>query len=237
MKSNVLLILSLILSVNAWAKKIEVTGEPAKAIMAALASSGYEVKGLSGEWSGSVLTIQANKIGCSYNHQYFPDEWMSGAKCENENGKALKESYGLIIAIKEYADSEGAAGTMYRSVNSIDCGLNYDLKAYSCVIDVTGTDISINKNYDSENNCARQQEITKAMIQKDGSVENEEEFLKSAKAAFDICASQYKKSKLLSPLIRASQTTCAQAADQMSQLYYGVCLVKATDLIVWIGGK
>lgn len=124
-----------------------IVGEKARTLMEALAavdaSFVKEEDDSTGAWDK--FKVATDAILCRYEHVSLPDEWVSHGHCnlgETVTAVDLPNPVALILAMKGIAFGEGAAGTVYLSVQKVNCELDYKKlgatgnrdQAYSCVV-------------------------------------------------------------------------------------------------------
>lgn len=86
--------------------------------------------------------------------------------------------------------------------------------------------------------CNIQVSNVKALVGKDGTVANEEQFAKAASLALDACEKGAQNWNSLKVTIKAARKACNESADQgLSSLYRGTCFLKAADLATFILGQ
>ena len=117
-------------------KDSTVTGASAKAIMAALAGSGFEIKNLDQEWGkAGILSAQTGPIFCHVSGGAFPDGWLSDARCyrgTEESGEVLVNSMALLTALQAYAPEDDGLSNRWFAVKDVRCSLLYNKRAYRC---------------------------------------------------------------------------------------------------------
>ncbi len=136
-----LLSLSLLISLPAFAQTTVLTGTGAKMMMESLAGAGFEVKNLDGEWQSlkNPITIETGAFFCRYHSGQYPDGWMVDASCQKginygTRGAELSNPLALSQAIRPYAAGDGALGTFYFAITDIKCSLLYKTDAYRCEV-------------------------------------------------------------------------------------------------------
>lgn len=86
--------------------------------------------------------------------------------------------------------------------------------------------------------CNVQVANTKKLVKKDGTVADEEEFLRGASASLIICEKTAKDWASVKQTLKLAKKSCDESADQgMSALYRGVCYLKAAELATFTLGQ
>ena len=89
------------------------------------------------------------------------------------------------------------------------------------------------------NDCSTSVDYAKSMIETDGTVANENQFMKAASAAINQCSdlSRTRNIRGLSSSISSIRSKCDQSANRgLSELYRGTCYLKIADLADFIIG-